>query len=348
MKIMKIGKISIGEGCKPLVIPEIGINHGGSLAVAKEMVFSAYKAGAQIIKHQTHIVDDEMSSIAKNVIPGNSKDSIYDIMSRCALSEDDERELKDYTESLGMIYLSTPFSRAAADRLERMGVLAYKIGSGELNNFPLLEYVASFGKPMIISTGMNGMQSISKAVSILENKHVDYALLHTTNLYPTLPSQVRFGAMQALMEKYQDIPVGLSDHTTNNNACIGAMALGAKIVERHYTDVMSRMGPDIICSMDMEELSKLLQAAEEISQMIGGKKEAIPEEQITIDFAYATVVTIRPVKNGEEFTKENIWVKRPGKGGILAEAYNSILGRKAMRDIDNDTQLTWEMISFKA
>lgn len=344
MRTVTIGDIKIGEGFRPLVIPEIGINHEGSLAVAKEMVLSAHRAGARIIKHQTHVVDDEMSSAAKKTIPGNSTDSIYDIMARCALSEDDERALKDYTESLGMVFLSTPFSRAAADRLERMGVLAYKIGSGELNNYPLLEHIASFGKPMLVSTGMNDLASIDKAVAILERRHVEYALMHTTNLYPTAPSQVRLGAMQEMMAHYPDIPVGLSDHTTNNTACIGAMALGACLVERHYTDRMSRKGPDIVCSMDEQRLYELLQAAEAIPQMLGGHKRALPEEQVTIDFAFATVVTIRPVKKGDVFTKENLWVKRPGTGEILAERYESILGRTSACDIDQDIQLKEEMI----
>lgn len=344
MKTVTIGNIKIGEGFRPLVIPEIGINHEGSLSVAKEMVLSAHRAGARIIKHQTHVVEDEMSSAAKKTIPGNSKDSIYDIMSRCALSEDDERALKEYTESLGMVFLSTPFSRAAADRLERMGVLAYKIGSGELNNYPLLEHIASFGKPMLVSTGMNDMASIDKAVAIMERHHIEFALMHTTNLYPTAPSQVRLGAMQEMMARYSNIPVGLSDHTTSNTACIGAMALGAHLVERHYTDRMDRTGPDIVCSMDEQRLRELLQAADEIPQMLGGHKGAIPEEQVTIDFAFSTVVTIRPVKKGEVFTKENLWVKRPGTGEILAERYESILGRVAACNIDRDVQLKEAMI----
>lgn len=344
MKTITIGNIKIGEGYRPLVIPEIGINHEGSLAVAKEMVLSAHRAGARLIKHQTHVVEDEMSRVAKKVIPGNSSDSIYDIMSRCALSEEEERELKDYTESLGMVFLSTPFSRAAADRLERMGVLAYKIGSGELNNYPLLEHIASFGKPMIVSTGMNDLASIDKAVEILERHHVEYALMHTTNLYPTASSQVRLGAMQEMMSHYPNIPVGLSDHTVTNAACISAMALGAKVVERHYTDSMSRTGPDIVCSMDEGTLRELLQAANDVPQMLGGHKGAIPEEQVTIDFAFATVVTIRPVKKGERFTKENLWVKRPGTGEILAERFESILGRTASCDIENDVQLKESMI----
>ena len=236
----KIGGIGIGAGFKPLVIPEIGINHGGSLAVAKEMVDSACRAGASLVKHQTHIVEDEMCSVAKKVIPGNADISIYDIMKRCALSEKDEYELMQYVQSKGMFFLSTPFSRAAADRLEKFGVQAYKIGSGELNNYPLLRHVASFGKPMIVSTGMNDIESIQKAVAILEESGVDYALLHTTNLYPTPPSLIRLGAMQEMMRAFPNVPVGLSDHSLSNTACIAAMALGASVVERHFTDTKDR------------------------------------------------------------------------------------------------------------
>lgn len=344
IKTIKIGKIEFGNTNMPLVIPEIGINHEGSLRVAKEMVDSAYRAGARLIKHQTHIVKDEMSQVAKKVIPGNSTDSIYDIMERCALSEEEEKELKKYTESLGMEFLSTPFSRAAAERLERMGVKAYKIGSGEMNNYPLIEHIAEYGKPMIVSTGMNDISSVAKMVNILEKYGVDYALMHTTNLYPTKPEWVRLGAMQELMREFPGVPVGLSDHTLTNAACISAMALGAKLVERHYTDKKQRKGPDIVCSMDETELAELLQASKDVPAMLGGSKKAIAEEQVTIDFAFATVVTIRDVKKGERFTKENLWVKRPGTGEILAEEYLDILGKKATCDIKEDTQLTKDMI----
>lgn len=344
-KIFQIQGIQVGGGGTPLVIPEIGINHEGSLKTAKEMVYSAYRAGARLIKHQTHIVEDEMSSAAKNVIPGNSADSIYNIMARCALSEEEELELKRYTESLGMVFLSTPFSRAAADRLEKFGVAAYKIGSGELNNYPLIEHIAQFHKPMLVSTGMNDLKSIAKTVNIMEKHGVSYALLHTTNLYPTKPELVRLGAMQEMMREFPAVPVGLSDHTLNNSACIAAMALGAAVVERHYTDRMNRTGPDIVCSMDEERLKELLLAAKEVPQMLGGHKEAAKEEQVTIDFAFATVVTIRPVQKGEVFTKDNLWVKRPGTGEILAEDYPQILGKAAACDIGTDVQLTKNMIS---
>ncbi len=339
-----IDDIRIGIEDEPLVIPEMGINHEGSLEVAKLIVDAAARAGARIIKHQTHVVEDEMSHDAKKVIPGNTNISIYEVMERCALSEEEEWKLKKYVESKDMVFLSTPFSRAAADRLERFGVKAYKIGSGELNNYPLIKHIASFGKPMIVSTGMNGIESIRKAVDIIEDAKVPYALMHTTNLYPTDPKLVRLGAMQEMMRAFPGVPIGLSDHTLTNTACIAAMALGASIVERHFIDKMDRPGPDVVCSMDEQRCSELITAAKEIPLMKGGRKEAAKEEQVTIDFAFASVVTIKPVRAGEVLTKDNLWVKRPGTGEIPADKYEEILGKKAKVDIDNDTQLKWRMI----
>lgn len=342
--VISVGGIQIGQGHKPLVIPEIGINHNGSLAVAKEMVDAAARAGARVVKHQTHVIEDEMSAKAKQVKPGNADISIHEVISRAALSYKEEAELKAYVEDKGLVFLSTPFSRAAADRLERMGVHAYKIGSGELNNYPLIDHVAAFGKPMIVSTGMNDIPSVEKAVDILERRGVPYALMHTTNLYPTPPRLVRLGGMQELMRAFPGVPVGLSDHTLNNHACIAALALGASILERHFTDRMDRTGPDVVCSMDERALGELLCAVEEVPLMLGGKKKAAPEEQVTMDFAFATVVTIRPVKKGEAFTKENLWVKRPGTGEIFAAEFESILGKASATDIPVDTHLARDMI----
>jgi sialic acid synthase SpsE len=337
---IQIGTRAVGPGHEPLVIAEIGINHEGSLATAREMVDAAAAAGVEVIKHQTHIVDDEMSGAAKHVRPGNADVSIYDIMARCALSEADEDALKHYVESKGMIFISTPFSRAAADRLQRMNVPAFKIGSGECNNYPLLKHIAAFGKPIIISTGMNTIDSVRKAVAVVEGVGAPYALMHTTNLYPTPPRLVRLGAMTELMAAFPGVVVGLSDHTIGNLACLGAVALGAAILERHFTDSMSRPGPDIICSMDPTQCRELIAGARAMHQMRGGAKGPAPEEQVTMDFAFATVVTIAPVRAGETFTKQNLWAKRPGTGAIPAERYEQILGKRARRNIEPDTHLT--------
>ncbi|WP_246943864.1 N-acetylneuraminate synthase [Bacillus pinisoli] len=342
--IIQIGDRKIGEDFKPFVIAEIGINHEGSLEVAKQMVDAAHSAGAEVIKHQTHIVEDEMSKEAKKVIPGNTNVSIYEVMERCALNEEDELELKEYVESLGMIFLSTPFSRAAAKRLEKMGVLAYKIGSGECNNYPLIEHIASYGKPMIVSTGMNDIESIKQTVEILEQKGVQYALLHCTNLYPTPPHLVRLGGMEELKNTFPNAVIGLSDHTANNNAALAATALGASILERHFTDSKERPGPDILCSMEPKDLQELIVASSEISKMRGGKKEAAIEEKVTTDFAFATVVTIKELKQGDTLTEDNIWVKRPGIGEITAGSYKSILGKQVNKNIQNDHHLSWKDI----
>ena len=339
---IEISGRKIGEDYKPLVIAEIGINHEGSLSVAKQMVDAAKRAGVEMIKHQTHIVEDEMNKEAKKVIPGNSNVSIYEIMKRCSLSEKEELELKEYIESKGMIFISTPFSRAAANRLESWNVPAYKIGSGECNNYPLLEHIASFGKPIILSTGMNTIESISKAVSIFTRYNIQFALLHTTNLYPTPNRLVRLGAMKEMSDNFPNLVYGLSDHTISNHACFGAVALGASILERHFTDKMDRIGPDIICSMDEKSCNELITGSEIIWTQSGGKKGPAVEEQVTIDFAFATVCSIDAIKKGEILTIDNIWVKRPGTGEILADKFNSLLGKKSTRNIDNDEQLTWD------
>ena len=338
---IEIAGRKIGPDYPPLVIAEIGINHKGSLQVAKEMVDAAKRAGVEVVKHQTHIVADEMSGAAKKVIPGNADVSIYEIMERCSLNEADELELKKYVESKGMIFISTPFSRAAANRLEKFDVPAYKIGSGECNNYPLLEYIASFGKPVILSTGMNTIASIRKAIAIFDKHKIPVAVLHTTNLYPTPIHLVRFGAMMEMHHAFPDKVFGLSDHTLNNTACLGAVALGASILERHFTDHMQRTGPDILCSMDEQTTNELILSSNEMWQMRGGVKEPALEEQVTIDFAFATVCAVKPIQKGDKLTKENIWVKRPGTGKILAEHYNDLIGKVATRTIANDEQLDW-------
>lgn len=342
---IEIAGRKIGSEYPPLVIAEIGINHEGSLETAFQMVDAAAAAGVEMIKHQTHIVEDEMSGAAKMVIPGNADVSIYEIMRRCALSEAEEMELQRYVQSKDIIFISTPFSRAAAERLRKMDVPAYKIGSGECNNYPLLDHIARFGKPMIISTGMNTLESVAKALQTVKKHGVSVTLLHTTNLYPTPYHLVRLGAMQQLMQHFPDCPVGLSDHTLTNHACLAAVALGASVLERHFTDRMDRLGPDIVCSMDPTATKELIEGSKLVHSMLGGKKEPAKEEQVTIDFAFATVVTIKPIIEGEIFTMENIWVKRPGTGPILAEHFESLLGRKATRSIEIDSFIDWSDVN---
>ncbi len=329
----KIGNRIIGDGFKPLVIAEIGINHNGSLKLAKKIVDSAYEAGAEIIKHQTHIPDEEMSSKAKKVVPVHTKKSIYQIIKECSLSEEDEIELKKYIEKKGMIFLSTPFSKQAAIRLNKMKVKAFKIGSGECNNYPLIEHIASYKKPIILSTGMNSIKTVKPAVDILRQKRIKFALLHCTNIYPTPPELVRLKAINELKKAFPDAVVGLSDHTTSNYTCLAAIGLGASIVERHFIDKKNRKGADIECSMNKNELRDLIVGSEVIFKSLKGNKKIIKEEKDTTDFAFSTVVTTKKILKGQKLTKNNIWLKRPNDGDFGPKDYNKLLGKKSKKNM---------------
>jgi len=344
MKKLVISGRIISEEEPTFVIPEIGINHEGDIKKAKQMIRDAHDVGAECIKFQSHVIDDEMIPEAQKVIPGNATESIYAIMKRCSLTAPEEQELKDYTESLGMIYLCTPFSRAAADRLHKMNVAAYKIGSGECNNYPLIKHIASFGKPIILSTGMNDLKSIAKSVKIIEDADIPYALLQCTSMYPTPYNKVRLGALSELKTRFPNASIGLSDHTLGNYTCYAAVALGASIVEKHFTSNLNWPGPDIPISITPLQLRELIQGCHAICQALGGKKEILKEEQPTIDFAYACVVSLKEIKKGETFTNTNIWVKRPGTGEIKAEVFNNLLGKKAKKDITKDSQLRRDQI----
>ena len=329
----------VGPDTSPLVIAEIGINHEGDIDKAIQMVDDAHNAGCECVKFQSHVIEDEM--IPNDVIPSNALESIWDIMARCALSEDEERRLKAYVEAKGMLFLSTPFSRAAADRLESMGVQAYKIGSGECNNYPLIRHIARFGKPVILSTGMNDLDSIRPAVEILRSARVPYALMHCTSMYPTPYDKVRLGALADLRSAFPDAVIGLSDHSLGNYTCFAAVALGASILEKHFTSDKTWPGPDVPISIDPRELKELVEGTRAVYLALGGRKTILPEEQPTINFAYACVVSTRVIHAGEVLTEENTWVKRPGTGEIRAADYDRVLGRRVIRLIPANTQIKW-------
>lgn len=330
----------IGDDHPPVVIAEIGINHEGSLDTAIVMADAAIDAGAEIVKHQTHVVEDEMSEEARKVIPGNADVSIYEIMERCALSEEDERQLMQHIQSRGSIFISTPFSRAAAERLARFDIAAYKIGSGECNNYPLVRHIARAKKPVILSTGMNSIDTIRPSVEILRQAGIPFSLLHCTNVYPTPFNLVRLGAMQELKYAFPDAVIGLSDHTLTNHTCFGAVALGARILERHFTDSMHRLGPDIICSMNPIALKDLIEGTKNIFEARGGEKSAVTAEAPTIAFAFASVVVTASLEAGQILTEENLWLRRPGGGDYSAQDYDNLLGKQLKIGIKNGARLT--------
>jgi len=220
-------------------------------------------------------------------------------------------------------------------------VPAYKIGSGECNNYPLVRHIAHFGKPVILSTGMNDIESVRPSVEILRSAGVPFALLHCTSMYPTPYNKVRLGGITDLHDAFPDAVVGLSDHSLGNYTCLAAVALGARVLERHFTSDKTWPGPDVPISMDPAELRDLIKGSRAVFEALGGGKTILSDEQPTIDFAYACVVTTREVKAGEAFSANNLWVKRPGTGEIRAKDFDRVIGRQAARTLPANAQVSW-------
>lgn len=339
---MKIGNREIGPHSPPLVIAEIGINHGGSLAVAKEMVLAAAKSGCEIVKHQTHIVDDEMTEEAKSIFPPNADVSIWHVMEQCALSLEDETQLKAYAESLGLIYISTPFSRKAADFLASIDVPAFKIGSGECDNIPLIRHIASFGKPVIMSTGMQTITSIKKSVEVLDAAGIEYALLECTNLYPSPPEIVSLRGVRDLQEAFPNAIVGFSDHSIGPDMALASVALGACILERHFTDTRYRKGPDISCSMDPAELRYLIDRSREIHVALNNEKIRSAAEEPVYRFARSSVVADRDLSPGDVIGEYDVWARRPGNGEIPGYQLDELIGKRMKTARSRNQQLRWD------
>ena len=344
---IKIGSRKIGLNHPPLIIVELGINHNGNFKLAKELIKSAKKSGAEIIKHQTHIPFYEMSEEAKKIVPVHTKENIFRIIEKCALKTQDEKKLKKFVESKNMEYLSTPFSREAADFLNSINVKAFKIGSGECNNYPLIEHISKFKKPIILSTGMNDIKSIKIAAKIIEKYNIDYALMHTTNLYPTPTKLTRLNCLKILKKEFPKAVIGLSDHTPDNFTSYAAVALGASIIEKHYIDSKKiRKGPDISASIDQNQLRDLVVGCRKIYNSLPGIKKPVKEEKNTMKFAFASVVAIKNIKSGTRLSKDNIWVKRPGTGDFLAKDFKKVLGKKVLKNIKINTQIKKKYIKI--
>lgn len=340
MKEFELAGRKIGVDYPPLVIAEVGINHEGDVGKALALVDVAAESGAELIKFQCHITDKEM--IATDMKPGDiSDESLWDIIKRCELNEDEERKVQARCRERGIIYLSTPFSREAADRLLEMDVPGFKVGSGECNNLPLIDHIARMGRPMIVSTGMNDLASVRETAAVIQKHGTPFALLHCTSMYPTPYEKVRLGGITDLMNAFPGVPVGLSDHSYNIYTCLGAVALGASLLEKHFTISRSWPGPDIGISIEPDELKHLVEGSKAVWLARGGSKNILADEKPVIDFAYASVVTVAPVKKGEFLTRDNLWVKRPGTGEIHAREFEKCIGRRILRDLPEGAQLSW-------
>ncbi len=317
----------------PLIIAEIGINHSGNLDKAIQMIDDAKKAGCECVKFQYHIPEKEM--LKTDVIPGNSKKTIWNIIKESTLSHNEELKIFNYVKRKKLIYLSTPFSKEAAIKLNKMGVKAFKIGSGECNNFPLIDLIAKFRKPIILSTGMNNLKNVKKAAAIIKNNKCNFAILHCVSLYPTPFSLLNLDRINKLKKLFPNTILGLSDHSKGIHGSLASIPLGARIIEKHFTSKKNWKGPDIPISINPEELKNLINYSKDIVSSLKEVKEKsmLQNERPTIKFAYASVVSTEDIKKGEIFTNKNIWVKRPGIGFFKGEDLKKLLGKKANQNI---------------
>jgi len=333
---LKIGSRAIGAGQPCFVIAEAGINHNGDVKIAAELVDAAASAGADAIKFQTHFPEHEM--LKGGATAAYVGESLFDLLTRTALSKEAHVEMRDLAARKGIVFMSTPFSREAADFLESIGVPAYKTGSGELTNIPLQRHIARKGKPMIVSTGMSTPEEIDATVRALREEHAHFALMHCTSTYPTPYEHVQLGCIAALQGKY-GVPVGFSDHTLGTGVSLAAVASGANLFEKHFTASRSLPGPDQQGSTEPKELEALVKDIRAIERSLGATKTIQPGEQDVRDMALHSVVTIRDVAAGATIDKDDVWVKRPGTG-IPARELPSVIGRMAKRAIAKDRLVT--------
>ncbi len=336
-----IGTRQIGPGRPCFVIAEAGINHNGDVKIAAELVEAAASAGADAIKFQTHFPEHEM--LRGGATAAYVGESLFDLLTRTALSREAHVQMRDLATRRGIIFLSTPFSREAADFLETIGVPAFKTGSGELTNLPLQRHIARKRKPMIVSTGMSTPDEIEATVRVLRDEHASFALMHCTSTYPTPYEHVQLGCIASLQSRYE-VPVGFSDHTLGSAIAVAAVAAGARLYEKHFTASRSLPGPDQQGSIEPKELERLVADIRAVEQSLGATKIIQPGEQDVRNMALHSVVTVRDIAAGSRISADDVWVKRPGTG-IPARQLQDVIGKVAKRAMPKDTLVKWEDVA---
>lgn len=324
-----IGPHPIGPGCPPVIIAEIGVNHDGDMDKARALLRSAAGCGAQIAKFQAHIAEAEM-------LPGGATadyvgEPLFDLIKRVSLTQEQMAELQALAKALDIVFMATPFSREAADQLETLDVPAYKIGSGEVTNIPLVRHVVRKGKPVILSSGMTTLDEMATTLNAVLPENPNIAVLHCTSTYPTTYEDVRLGGIGQLRERF-GLPVGLSDHSPGVATGVASVALGASVIEKHFTLDRSWPGPDQAGSIEPHELAQLVRDADRVFRAMKPRGDVLDGERPVQDMARESLVTIAPVKKGEALSMDNLWVKRPGTG-IPANALDSHLGRTVTKDL---------------
>jgi sialic acid synthase SpsE len=346
MKIQfKIFNKLITEATKPYIIAEACINHEGKIKLAKAMIDKAADSGVSAIKFQFHVLEDEM--LRKTPKSKNFTENLYDTLNKTNLTINEHKYLKNYCEKKKIDYLCTPFSFKSADILsEELKLKVFKIGSGELTNIPLQLHIAKKKLPTIISTGMSTLKEIENTIAIVKKINKNIAITQCTSSYPCDPKISCIGVIPLFKKKFKLI-VGLSDHTSTIYTSIGAVALGARIIEKHFTLDKKSPGPDHASSLEPSELKSLVDGCNAVFLARGNKKIIHKEEREIISWARESVVSIKNIKKNEVLTNDNISVKRPSplKGEIASKDFFKVLNKKALTNIVSDQKIKWKEIN---
>jgi len=325
---------------KTLIIAEAGVNFNGSLELAYKMVDKAKEAGVDIVKFQTFVPEKLMSRYAQKAEyqkkTTGADESQLEMIRKLMLTFEEFACLKEYCEKAGIRFLSTPFDLESIDFLEKLGCDLWKIPSGEITNYPYLVKIAETGKEIILSTGMCTMEEVAAAIEVLKMHGAGkVTLLHCTTEYPAPIAEVNLRAMQTMKDAF-GLEVGYSDHTAGIEVPIAAVAMGATVIEKHFTLDKNMEGPDHKASLEPDELSAMVKAIRNIELAMGnGEKAPSESEKKNMQIARKSIIAGRDIKKGELLTEENITTKRPGSG-ISPMMWESVIGTKAIRDFQED------------
>ena len=328
---------------KVLIIAEAGVNHNGSLDIAKQLIDKAVEAGVDIIKFQTFKSEKLVSAVAKQAEyqqrnMGKKDESQLAMLKKLELSQADHEELIAYCNQKSIRFFSTAFDMDSIDYLHSLGFGLWKIPSGEITNFPFLRKIASYSEPVILSTGMSELCEIEEAIRVLIKYGVakeDITILHCTTEYPTPMSEVNLKAMLEIGQKF-DVNIGYSDHTKGIEVAVAAVALGATVVEKHFTLDKTMEGPDHKASLEPDELKAMVSSIRNIEKALGtGHKSVSASERKNIEIVRKSIVAACPIKEGEVFTENNLTVKRPAIG-ISPMLWENVIGKIAKRHFDNE------------
>jgi len=344
---VSISDRKVGPGEPVFIIAEAGVNHNGSLDLAMKLMDAAALAGADAMKFQTFKADRLLTKLAPKA--GYQRETTgggtqMEMLRSLELGDEDFLKLKAHADELGMMFLSTPFDADSAYFLAGLGVPAFKVSSGDLTNHPLLRHVAGLGEPVILSTGMATLQEIKEALDVLRSHGgPPIILLHCTSAYPAPFDSLNLRAIQTLVREFS-VPVGFSDHSTGIHAPVAAAALGACVIEKHFTLDKGMEGPDHRASLSPQELTEMVGAIRDIETALGdGTKAPAQVEEDVMRAARKSVVAAHPIKAGEVVTEAHLDVKRPGTG-ISPARMAEVVGKRALRDIAEGELLDWEAV----